>query len=292
VLAVVRFPIVAFAFVLDRLRRLPGAGYVDRRAAPIAVLLMLAALAALAVQMAQRSPQRISLADLAAGKLSPMQSWIIVSGELSPELSNNPQRYRYTLRDPATPNARLIVFSPVELPTGHTTVSGTVAGGQVPAGYAWTGTLSAEPELAQEEPPPWLAYGFAAAGLLLAASSRIRYPVFFRERPAPSALRRITVPVSVRRAEAAATSDPATLELQPGAAVELRFADGAVWPLRLHSAHTGADAGALSNIRRSQPALLVHHPNDELTLTFTSYAERDLAYAALTADVAGAAAAG
>src|SRR3990170_8323466 len=76
-------PLVLCAFLVDRLRQLPGAPRVARFVPGFAWALILAAIVVVVMWMGQRSPQQLGLADLAANRISTMQSWIIVSGDIS-----------------------------------------------------------------------------------------------------------------------------------------------------------------------------------------------------------------
>src|SRR4029453_10428373 len=115
----------------------------------------------------QRSPQRVSMAGLYAGDLSQMQTWIIVSGDLLEEASSSSPTHQYALTDASVPDAKLIVSSEVPLAAGQTTVSGILVGGTGGAqpGFGWVGQLRADPELAREPDPPWIAIGLVAAAV-------------------------------------------------------------------------------------------------------------------------------
>lgn len=248
---------------------------------------MLAALAALAVWMGQRSPQRLSFAELVGGNLSHMQSWIIVSGELRTyPLSTTV--YRYTLTDPTVPNAVLTVESQVELTVGQSTVSGTLVGGARRArdDFGWIGQLRADSVLAREPDPPWIAIALSAAALFITVAGRTSYPMFFRQAPPIPGPQTMTLHVGVRREwpPSAGPVVPGTLVLQPGSQVELRVPTG-TQQLRLHSAHSGVEVGELRWLFDSVPALVVRPATGELTISFASPDDRDAAVAALVADV-------
>jgi len=285
--SILRFPLVVFAFVVDKLRGIPGAKWVERHAPLVVSALLLAALVALSVWMAQRSPQRITIAELAAGKLSRMQSWIIVSGNLRAEPVTTAQR-RYTLTDPAVPNALLTVNSPVELAVGHATVSGTLIGGGSGAreDFGWVGQLRADPVLAREPDPPWVAIGLASAALFIAVAGRTSYPLFFRQGLSAREPESMRVPVGVRREWPPSVGHvvPGTLVSQPGAPVELRVAHD-TQQLRLHSAHSSVEVGELRTLFVSEPALVLRPSTGDLTITFAAAADRDAAFAALLADL-------
>jgi hypothetical protein len=287
-MVLLRFPLVAFGFVVERLRRLPGGHAVGQHAPAIAAGLLAASFVAFVMWGAERSPQRITLAQLEAGQLSSMQSWIIISGELSQAPSQTAD-FRYWLVDPAAPNASMIVVSEFELPVGWTTLSGTYVGTRetAPAGYRWIGYMRAEPVLAPEQPSPWIAILLAAAGLLVGFAGRFSYPTFFDEKPRSAAPRTATLRVGIRGATEAPAGCvvPGTLRLHPGAWVMLQLQGAAEQPLRLHSAHTSVDVGELRRLLGSDPALRVKQAKGDIDIIFASPDERDAAFAALTADV-------
>lgn len=281
-----RLPLVAFAFVVEQLRRIPGARLIERHTTFVVSVVAFTALVALAVWAAQRSPQRITMGELVAGDLSRMQSWIIVSGELSAEPISI-AGYRYKLTDPAVPDARMIVVSDVELPVGETTVSGTLIGGtsRPQEGFAWIGQLRADPVLAREPDPPWITIALAAAALFIAVGARTSYPMFFRQTSMMKAPEKKTLQVGVRH-EWPPSADkvvPGALALQPGAPVELREGTE-TQQLRLHSAHSSFEVGVLSRLNDSEPALVVRPSTGDLIITFGSFDDRDAAFAALVAD--------
>ena len=288
--SIVRLPVLLFAAAVEQVRRLPGA----RRLGPVMRwlprILLLVALILGAAWAGQVSPQRVSLADLAAGKLGQFQSWIIVSGDLADEQGSTDFLHLYRLTDPDAPNAYLIVRSRPLLPLGPATVSGHIVGGRegVPPGYAWSAPLDADPRVATELPPPWTAIALGAVAVLILLARRSRYPMFASEPPtdafpATSALR-----VNARRESAGLgfAVAPATLsfaDAEPGAA-NLSITGARSLPVRLHSAFTNVDVGVLYRVRGSEPALRVRSENDDLTLAFASRRERDSAFAALGAE--------
>ena len=281
---------VAFAYIVDRLRRLPGA----RRLSPVlpwvAGGLFIVAIAIVFMWGTEASPQRMSLSGLAAGQLSPMQSWIIVDGVVSAADGGSAGEFRYTLTDPAVPNATLDVHSPVALALGRTTVSGHLLGGRevVPAGYLWSAILRADPTLAQELPPPWAPVALIVAGLVILLGRRTTYPVFLDERPDPAGLRAASIPVQVRRADGETDHrvTPSTLRVafDGGPLVTLAASDADPVPVRAHSAFTSVGVGALRTLVHSEPVLRVRASGEELTIGFGSRADRDAAYAALSAE--------
>jgi hypothetical protein len=283
-----RVPLLAFGYVVDRIRRLPGA----RSVAPFVPWLVRGAFIGAAVLlllwMAEASPQRMSLADLAAGKLSPMQSWVIVSGELQEERGSAPGAYRYRLTDPATPNAYLDVRSTVEWPLGATTLSGKILGGRdgVPAGYEWSAPFQVDPVLADELPPPAIAFVLIGLGILVVAGRRTSYPMFIAETPedVPPGWGLVNVVAHPEAAPSRGRSQRASLDRDTGVGTaELRVQGGAPVLVRLHSAFTSVDVGELRGLRSSEPALRVRAADDDLTLGFATRRDRDATYARLAA---------
>lgn len=287
--SVLRAPIVVFAFVVDQLRRLPGAGAALRHSGLIAGALIAGAVLAFAVWTATVAPQRVSLADLVQGKLSMLQTWIIVSGDLAPS-ETRVANYGYVMTDPAVANARMNVYSDVELPLGRTTVSGSFGGPRepTPIGYQWIGTMHADAVTAPELGPPWIAIVLLTGAVLLMLAARTSYPAFFARPPEHPVPRPGQIKVEVRRGTLRSTTVVAegTLSIRPGEPVTLRTTSG-VETIRLHSAYSGVDVGDLAQVGRAQPALRVRLAHDELTLTFDSDADRDAALAALRADAEG-----
>jgi hypothetical protein len=288
--AIVRVPWLLFAAGVEQLRRLPGARLLGPVMRWLPRFLLLAAVVLLALWAFEISPQRISLADLAAGKLGQFQSWIIVSGDLADEPGSTDFLHLYRLTDPAAPNAYLIVRSPVAQSLGRTTVSGHIRGGRegVPPGYAWSAPLDADSTLAVELPPPWTAIMLAAVATLIILARRSRYPLFAGERPTDAfpATSRLRVGVRSESGALGRGSRPATLsfgDAEPGAA-NLSIAGGRAIPVRLHSAFTAVDVGVLHRLGGAEPALRVRSENDDLTLAFASRRERDSAFAALGAE--------
>jgi hypothetical protein len=284
------YPLVALGFVIERVNQLPLIGRLTRHKARIAIVVLLVALISFVVWGSERAPQRLTLADLAAGALAPSQSWIIVSGELREEPLN--VGYRYRLTDPAAPNARMVVFSDVELPTGPATISGTYIGNRegAPPGFNWAGAMRADPVLAPDQSPPWLAIILVASALLVGLAGRIGYPLFVVERPRSKSYSPASLRVTIRRMTSTSGGEfaPATLRIEPGEPAMLRSTDAAAVPVRLHSALAGVEVGKLIRLSGSEPALRVRQASGDLELRFASPNERDAAFAALVADVEGA----
>jgi hypothetical protein len=289
---ILRGPWLLFAFLVERLLRLPGSRFLARFLPAATRLMIVGAIAVLLLWMAEASPQRMTLADLRSGQLSRLQSWIIVSGELGEEPGTNPESRQYRLTDPRTPNAYLIVRSERDLPLGPTTISGRILGGRdgVPEGYTWTARLNADPVLAQELPPPLTAIGLLGLALLIFVARRSTYPMFINELPeaGPPARSGLRVTAHFEPEDAAARNvarDAAgTLgfDRPEGAALgDLRIGSGRSIPVRLNSTYTTVDVGRLQSLRRGEPALRVRAGDDDVTLGFASRRDRDAAYAAL-----------
>ncbi len=217
-----------------------------------------------------------------------MQTWIIVSGDVRAESSAAAGR-QYVLTDPAVPIALPHILSPVELPEGETTVSGTLTGGAGRArdDFGWVGQLRADPVLASEQSPPWIAITLATCVVLVVLFAHASYPVLFSDEPRPIASPPRRLSVGVREDwPPARDGTPGTLELDPGAPVRLRFSGGEARPLRLHSAKSSVEVGRLHRLSGSEPALVLRVAAGDLTLSFASADDRDGAYAALVASAA------
>jgi hypothetical protein len=280
--------LVGFSFLGKQLRRLPGARIVERFSALLVALLLVATIVSLAIWMAQKSPERIGMAELYAGQLPPMQSWIIVSGDVQ-AVPFGGVGYQYVLTDPTVLHALLRISSQVELPVGPTTVSGTLLGGdaRAQADFDWLGNLRADPVLASEQNPPWFAITFATTGILLGLLVRTSYPVLLTDKPRAVAVRIAPLNVNVRRDwPPTGSSAPATLEFGHGRPVRLRLSDGETRDLRLHSARSGVEVGRLHRLSDSEPVLVLRPAGGEYTITFANADERDGAYAALVASAA------
>ena len=289
---VLQLPLLAYGFLVERLRHVPVAGTILRHTSLVAGGLVAAAALAFVVWAGTVAPQRVTLADLVVGNLSHMQTWIIVSGDLT-EGAERTLGYRYVLTDPTLPNAIMNVLSDVELHVGSTTVSGSYTGGREPvplvdlaAGYRWIGTMRADAVLGTEAGAPWVSIGLVTAAVLLVIAARVSYPMFFGQAPRRVVQRAMTMQVGVRRGALTAVEPPlpGSLVIQPGVPVELRTSEGGTKELRLHSVRTGVEVGALRHLGSSEPALRVQPATGDLTLSFVSVDERDEAYAALIAD--------
>ncbi len=287
-MTVLRAPLVAYGYVVEQLRHVPIMRSVVRRGTLVAALLVVGAFLAFLLWAATVAPQRVGMADLVAGKLSVMQSWIAISGELSGGEASSAGGYRYVLVDPAVPNAIMNVHSDVQLPLGATTISGAFGGPREPApvGYRWIGTLHADPVFVPEPGPPWVSIVMLGGAALLVGAGRVSYPMFFSQTPAIQAPRSATIPVRIRRGPLPEAGDatPAEMLVRAGAPVELRLGQGEAQQLRIHSVHTGVEAGELRLLKGSEPALRVRHATDDLTISFLTREERDTVFAALVAD--------
>ena len=288
--AALRFPWLLFAAGVERLRLLPGANRLGLFMRWLPRVLVGAAFVLVAAWAVAVSPERISLADLAAGNLARSQSWIIVAGDLAEEPDSTDLIHVYRLTDPAAPNASLFVRSPVVQSLGRTVVSGHLEGGHggVPAGFAWSAQLDADDSLAEELPPPMPAVVLLGLGVLIMLAHRSRYPMFSSATPGESdtATSASLVTVTSDSGALGGAAIPAKLSFastEPGVA-ELTIGDGRRMPVRLHSAFSTVDVGVLYRLGGSVPALRVRSANDDLTLAFASTSERDSAFAALSAE--------
>jgi hypothetical protein len=288
--AILRYPALLFAFGVAQLRRLPGARLLSPLTRWLPILLFLGALVVLFLWGSEASPQRMRLADLVAGRLSPMQSWIIVTGDLAALPTSRTDIHLYRLTDPDAPNASLEVRSHVVQPLGRTTVSGHILGGRdgVPVGSLWSAPLDADEVLATELPPPWTSIALVGLGLLVIAARRSRYPMFVSERPSaiPAWVGAARVPVpdeSAPLGSAPVAGGLAFTSDEPGAA-DLSMAGSRPIPVRLHSVFTTVDVGVLYRVTGSNPGLRVRSRLDDFTLLFASRRERDAAFHALSAE--------
>ena len=282
---------MAFSYAIQQLRRVPGARFVQEHQLLVIGMLVFAGVIVLAAWAATRSPQRVSMADLTAGRLAPLQTWIIVSGDLRPADNQSGSQFRYVLTDPNVADATLTVTSQRELPTGQTTVSGTLLGGDAPQheDFAWTGQMLADDELAREPDPPWLAIGLFTLAGFIGVAARTSYPTFFRETPQSVGVRAASIRARARSEWSAADEwVDATLTIHPGEPLEVELPGEAPRIIRLHSAHSGADAGVLRTLSTTEPALVVRPSTGELLFLFATDAQRDAVYEALVADAARA----
>ena len=284
---ILRASLIAVGYVVEQLRRIPGVRWVLRHSMALGAVLLLGAVLAFLVWGSQAAPQRASMADLVLGRLSPLQTWIVISGDLSGGQLRN-ETYRYVLTDIDVPNARMNVISRVELALGPTTISGTYVGGVEPrpVGYTWIGTMRADPVLAPAPGPPWITILLGVVALLIGFAGRFSYPTFFAESPGATAARPRMLAASVRRGTSASAGAvvPATLQLEAGAPVVLRIDGTAEQPLRLYSASASVDVGRLHELSGSEPALRVHQPTGDMDIIFATSDDRDATFAALEAD--------
>jgi hypothetical protein len=279
--------VVLLAFTLEPIRRLTSSLGGPRLQRWIAPALLLGAAVLIVRWGVEASPERISLADLAAGKLSQTQTWIVVSGDLSEAPADAMSVRAYNLTDPSAPQARLLVRSDRPWPLGSTTISGQLTGGQLqPDGVSWWGQLQADERLTLESPPPWAAIALALAGLLVLVARRTTYPVYFREEPALTAGGAGSVAVTVERLAGRPVDTALSAVLEPesdDAPPTLVLAGMGSHPLLFHSATTGIDVGALRELGRSIPVLRLRALAIDATISFASRKERDGAFVALTA---------
>lgn len=277
--------VVLLAFTLEPLRRLAGAPRGLQRW--IAPALLIAAAVLIVRWGVEASPEQISLADLAAGKLSQTQTWIVISGELSEAPADAMSDRVYNLTDPSAPQAILLVRSDRPWPLGATTISGQLTGGQLqPDCVSWWGQLQADERLALESPPPWAAIALAVAGLLVLVARRTTYPVYFSEETAVTAGTLGSVAVRVKRLAGRPVDAPLTAMLEhasDGASPTLVIEGMGSYPLLFHSPTTGIDVGALRELRRSVRVLRIRALAIDAMISFASREARDAAFVALTA---------
>jgi hypothetical protein len=280
-----RAVIVLLSFLLEPIRRVASSPEGARWQRWIAPALLLAAAVFFVRWGAEPSPERISLADLAAGKLSQTQTWIVVSGNLSEAPADALSDHVYNLADPSAPQAHMLVRSDRPWPLGPATISGQLNGGQLqPDGVTWLGQMQADDTFVPEAPPPWAAIALGLTGLLVFVARRTSYPVYFSEQRAGTAEKLGSVPVTVTRLAGLPldTNAEATLELgASGAPASLVIAGMEPFPLIFHSPTTGIDVGAFRAVGQSVPVLRVRTPAINATMAFSSRADRDGAFVAL-----------
>ena len=226
-MTVLRIPLVAYGYVVERLRHVPIMRSVLRRSSLVVALLMVGAFLAFLLWAATVAPQRVGMADLVAGKLSTMQSWIAISGELSGGEARASRRIPLRAgRSRPSPNATMNVYSEVQLPLGATTISGTFGGPREPApvGYRWIGTLHADSVFVPEPGPPWASIADARRSRVAVRRRPSLIPDVLQPDAANQAPRNATIPVRIRRGPLPEAGDatPAELLVRAGAPVELR----------------------------------------------------------------------
>ena len=283
---VARALIVLLSFILEPIRRLSSSPEGARWQRWIAPALLLAAAVVFVRWGAEPSPEQISLADLAAGKLSQTQTWIVVSGMLSEAPADALSDDVYNLTDSAAPQARMLVRSDRPWPLGAATISGQLTGGQLqPDGVTWFGQMQADDSFVPEAPPPLAAIALGLAGILVFVARRTSYPVYFSEQPTGTTATRRSVPATVTRLAGRPVDVELEAMLEPGtdgAPATLAVSGMEPFPLVFHSPTTGIDVGGLYALGRSVPVLRIRMPTINATIAFASRAERDGAYAALT----------
>jgi len=285
VLDLIRKPILVVLNVVEWLRRLPGAAVASRVVPWLAAGLFVGAAAVLTAYMSEHSPQRVSLADLAAHNVSASQTWFIVSGDLHEEQAL-PDNYRYTLSDQSRPDAYLIVSSTHPWPVGHTTVSGRISGylPPMPPGEPWYASMRADEELAIERPPPWAAMLLALFGVVLLAGRRSTYPMFVatpvgRARRANGSLGVVVHPDPDRPGIGV---QQGALDLRDaGDAPTLRTNDGRTVPVRVHSRLTSLRVGELQTVTSREPVIRLLSASGDVYVGFRSRDERDAVAATL-----------
>lgn len=285
-LDLIRKPILAVLFLVDRVRHVPGSG----RLAPLVPWLVGVLLAGSAVlvaaYMSEHSPQRVSLADLRSHNLPATQHWFIVSGDLEEEQALE-GAYRYTLTDAPAPDSYLIVNSTVPWPVGRSTVSGRIDGfvPPLPPGEPWYAAMQADTELAIERPPPWTAMLLALAALAILAARRAPYPMFVPRQPGRTARatgrRKVVVHPDAERPGDGITQGVLDLDVPPGSAPDLTIDNRRTVPVRVHSRLTSLRVGELLSLSAREPAIRVLSASGDMYLGFRSAKERDAVAAML-----------
>jgi hypothetical protein len=285
-LELARRPLLLTLFAVDALRHVPGARLAARVLPWLAGGLLAGGAILLAAYMSERSPQRVSLADLASHNLPATQHWFIVSGDLEEEQAVE-GTYRYSLSDPATPHAYLILNSTTPWPVGRTTVSGHIDGfiPPLPPGEDWYADMRADPELAFERPPPWSAILLALSGLVIIAAMRSPYPMFVtrqaRRAARATGLRHVVVRPDAERPGDGVTRGVLDLDVPPGTAPNLTIDDGRSVPVRVHSRLTSLRVGDLRTLTTREPVIRVLSASGDMYLGFQSPGERDAVAATL-----------
>ena len=136
-----------------------------------------------------RVPTEVTFADLKAGFLPPMTSWLRLEGELRPvpedvQPASGDVPYVYTLSDPTNDQLAVSVESDAPLETGHTQVTGQVSGaGSVPGTVA---TITADVPTEPIRHDPWLLLALPAIlAIPVVVGLRTGYPVVRGDPPAP-----------------------------------------------------------------------------------------------------------
>ena len=285
-LELTRVPLLVTLFSVDSLRHLPGARFVARFVPWLAGGLIAISAILLVMYMAERSPQRVSLADLASHGLPATQHWFIVSGDLNVEQAVE-GAYRYMLTDPATPNAYLIVNSTMPWPVGRTTVSGRIDGliPPLPPGEDWYADMTADLQLAIERPPPWSAILLALSGLAILAAIRSPYPMFVARQARRAAQatgpRHVVVRPDAEHPGDRVTQGVLELDVPSGIAPILTIDARRSVPVRVHSRLTSLRVGELRTVTTRQPVIRVLSASGDMYLGFRSPEERDAVVATL-----------
>ena len=136
-----------------------------------------------------RQPTEVTFADLKAGLLPPMTSWLRLEGELRPvpddvQPASGDVAYVYTLSDPTNDRLAVSVELDAPLETGHTQVTGQVSGaGSVPGTVA---TITADVPTEPIRHDPWLLLALPAIlAIPVVVGLRTGYPVVRGDPPAP-----------------------------------------------------------------------------------------------------------
>jgi hypothetical protein len=279
-------PLLVILFSVDKLRHLPGARFLGRFVPWLAAFLIAGSAILLAAYMSERSPQRVSLADLASHRQPASQHWFIVSGDLQVEQAVEGS-YRYILTDPATLHAYLIVNSTVPLPVGQTTVSGRIDGfiPPQPPGEDWYADIRADLQLAIERPPPWSAILLVLTGLAILAGIRSPYPMFVvrhAQRVAQATgSRQVFVRPDAEHPGDGVMEGVLHLDVAAGFAPELTIDNRRSVLVRVHSRLTSLRIGELRTLTTRQPVIRVLSASGDMYLGFRSPIERDAVVATL-----------
>lgn len=236
-----------------------------------------------------RVPTEVTFADLKAGFLPPMTSWLRLEGDLRPvpddvQPASGDVPYVYTLSDPTNDRLAVSVELDAPLETGHTQVTGQVSGaGSVPGTMA---TITADVPTEPIRHDPWLLLALPAIlATPVVVGMRTGYPVVRGDPPAPYRAGPLRLDESLAaRWSGRIGSDsapreamrPCTVTVTPDVDVcQVIVADAA-------SAHTVATRRASPKRRLRicwtdgcKPALEIHAPTADLLLTFHEVIDRE-----------------
>ena len=236
-----------------------------------------------------RQPTEVTFADLKAGLLPPMTSWLRLEGELRPvpddvQPASGDAAYVYTLNDPTNDRLAVSVESDAPLETGHVQVTGQVSGaGSVPGTVS---TIHADVPTEPTRHDPWLLFALPAIlAIPIVVGLRTGYPVVRGDPPAPYRIAPFRPDESVaarwsgRIGSESAPRDamrPCTITVTTDVDVcQVKVADAA-------SARTVATRRASPKRRLRicwtdgcKPALEIHAPAADLLLTLNDVRDRE-----------------